>query len=107
METLKKYQQIVIDFLEEYARIRYANGPELEQQVLADRERNHFQLVSVGWHQGRFVHEVVFHFDIKEGKVFIQQNWSDLRLVNELTARGISSSDIVVGSMPALAPTPA
>lgn len=104
METLKKYQQILIDFLEEYARIGYANGPELEQQVIADRERNHFQLVSIGWHKGRFVHEVVFHFDIKEGKIFIQQNWSDLRLAKELTARGIAPDDILVGSTPAVAP---
>jgi len=102
METLK--QQIVIDFLEEYARIRYANGPELEQQVIADRERNHFQLVSVGWHEGRFIHEVVFHLDIKGGKIFIQQNWSDLRLVNELTARGVAPEDIALGSRPLVAP---
>ncbi|MCY7351193.1 MAG: XisI protein [Cytophagaceae bacterium] len=104
METLKKYQQILIDFLEEYASIQYVNAPEPEQQVIADLQRNHFQLVSMGWHKGRFVHDVVFHFDIKDGKIFIRQNWSDLRLAKELTTRGVAPPDIVVGSTPAAVP---
>jgi hypothetical protein len=105
MEPLKKYQQILVHFLEECALVRYANGPELEQQVIADYERNHFQLATVGWHKGRFIHEVVFHFDLKDGKVFIQQNWTDLRVADELKARGIAPTDIVVGPARALAAT--
>lgn len=40
------YQQILIDFLEEYARVRYANGPELDQQAIAGCDRNQLKLVS-------------------------------------------------------------
>lgn len=97
METLTPYQTILIDFLEEYARISYVNAPGLEQQVIADTQRNHFELVSIGWHKGRFVHEVVFHFDIKDSKIWIQQNQTDIRVSRELIARGVSAQDIVVG----------
>lgn len=97
MEALATYQTIIIDFLEEYATISYANAPGIEQQVIADTQRNHFELVSIGWHKGRFVHEVVFHFDIKGSKIWIQQNETDIRVSKELIARGVNANDIVVG----------
>jgi hypothetical protein len=97
METLTVYQAILIEFLEEYAQISYANAPGIEQQVIADTRRNHFELVSIGWHKGRFVHEVVFHFDIKDDKIWIQQNETDIRVSKELIARGVKADDIVIG----------
>ncbi|MCU0340812.1 MAG: XisI protein [Spirosomaceae bacterium] len=97
METLVKYQKILVSFLEEYAQISYANAPNLEQQVIADITRNHFELVSIGWHKGQFVHDVVFHFDIKDNKVWIQQNWTDLKLTKILIQKGIDPADIVIG----------
>jgi broad-specificity NMP kinase len=103
MEKIKKYQQILTDFLEEYSKVSYANAPELEQQVIADTKRNHYELVNVGWHKGQFVHDVVFHFDIKNNKVVILQNWTDIKLKNELVSRGVNSEDIVVGFVPAYA----
>lgn len=97
METLEKYQNIVIDFLEEYAKISYANAPELEQQVIADTKRNHFELVSIGWHKGQFVHDLAFHFDIKDNKIWIQQNWTDIKVSKELIDRGANPADIIIG----------
>ncbi len=103
MEKLKKYQQVLLSFLEEYAAINYANAPHLEQQVLADLTRNHFQLVNIGWHKKQFVYDVVFHFDVKDDMVWIQQNWTDIKLTDELTRRGIAPSDIAVGFLSVLA----
>ncbi len=103
MEDLATYQNIVIGFLEDYAKISYANAPALEQQVIADTQRNHFELVSIGWHKGRFVHEVVFHFDIKGNQIWIQQNGTDIKVSKELVARGVQAQDIVIGFTPVLA----
>ena len=97
MEKLEKYKKIVIDFLEEYAQINYANAPNLEQQVIADATRNHFELVSIGWHKGQFIHEVVFHFDIKDNKIWIQQNWTDIKPSKTLIEKGVHPNDIVIG----------
>jgi XisI protein len=103
MEKIAKYQQILTEFLEEYGKVSYANAPLLEQQVIVDTQRNHFELVSVGWQKGRFVHDVVFHFDIKEDKIWIIQNWTDIKVSKELMRRGVESSDIVIGFVPAYA----
>lgn len=103
MEKIEKYQQILTDFLEEYSKISYANAPALEQQVIIDTKRNHFELVSLGWNKGQFVHDVVFHFDIKENKIWILQNWTDIKLSRELVNRGIEANDIVIGFVPSMA----
>jgi hypothetical protein len=89
MEKVKTYQKILLSFLEDYSKITYANAPNLEQQILVDTKRNHFQLVSVGWQKGKFIYDVVFPFDIKNGQIWIQQNWTDLKLRQELVDRGV------------------
>ena len=100
MEKVKTYQKILLSFLEDYSKITYANAPNLEQQILVDTKRNHFQLVSIGWQKSKFIYDVVFHFDIKNGQVWIQQNWTDVKLRQELVERGVENKDIFVGFSP-------
>ena len=100
MVKIKKYQKIVLAILQEYAAIQYTNAPELEQQVIADTARNHFQLVSVGWYRQRFTHDTLFHIDIKNNKIWIQQNETEVMIADELISRGAKKEDIVLGFVP-------
>ena len=64
-----RYADIVLAFLREYAEEMYGQDPSpLEVQVIADRAGHHYQLLRVGWANGRFVFSIRFHFDVKEGK---------------------------------------
>ena len=101
MDRTKKYQQVIIGLLEEYSSIQPSYPTGLRDEVVADTVRNHFQLVSLGWEGPRFVYEVVFHLDILDGKVWIQQNNSEADLIAELVERGVPKSDVVVGFQPA------
>lgn len=100
MDKIKKYQDIITQYLEEYAAIPYSKSPGIEKQVIADRQRNHFQLVSIGWDKSSFEHATILHFDIKDGKVWIQQNWTELPVADDLIERGVDKSDIVLGFLP-------
>ncbi len=40
------------------------------------------------------------HFDIKEEKVWIQCNWTELDVAEELMAKGVERNDIVLGFIP-------
>jgi XisI protein len=100
MDKLKKYQDLIVGYLEQYAAVPYANAPELEKVVIADRERNHFQLVSTGWVKGIFSFDVLMHFAIKNDKIWILQNWTEEELGDELMKGGVPSSDIVLGFVP-------
>jgi hypothetical protein len=95
MEKVKKYQTILTSLLEEYA--DYFNEPNIEAQVLCDYQRNHFQLLKTGWDNGKRYYYCIFHFDIKNEKIWLQENNSDIRIALELEAQGVPKSDIVLG----------
>ena len=99
---IETYQEILIALLNEEATSIPVNVQHIENEVLADRERNHFQLASTGWEDDiKFFFDVVFHFDIKpDGKIWIQVNRTDVDIAAELVARGIEKSDIVIGFQP-------
>jgi hypothetical protein len=40
---------------------------------------------------------VIFHFDIKDGKVWVQENRTDILIAQQLSESGIPKSDIVLG----------
>jgi hypothetical protein len=70
---------------------------------LVDTKNNHFQVVTLGWDKNSFVYSPVLHFDIKNDKIWIQQNWTDILLDDELIKRGVDKNDIVLGFLPVYA----
>ncbi|MEZ4825484.1 MAG: XisI protein [Bacteroidia bacterium] len=100
MDKLIQYQNAIISLIEDYAAIKPANMPDVTHEILADRDRNHFALVRLGWNKEKFVYHCVMHFDIIEGKVWLQQNWTDQNLAEELIEKGVAREDIILGFLP-------
>ena len=69
----------------------------LEAKVIVDREGGHYQLLNMGWRKNDYQFYVIFHFDIKDGKVWLQENRTDVLIAKELVEKGISQNDIVLG----------
>ena len=90
---------LIIDYLTELGQSYTDNSQtELEYQVLADTSRGHFQLTRVGWLERKFYFLVLLHLDVRaDGKVWVQQNNTEIQLGEELEKKGISPMDIVVG----------
>jgi hypothetical protein len=98
MDKTVKYQEIIIATLKEYGAIKPTTN--IRKEVIIDREHNHFQLLSVGWHNGKFTYTISFHFDLIDEKIWIQQNNTDVLIADELIERGVNASDIVLGFLP-------
>ncbi|GAB3888679.1 XisI protein [Spirosoma agri] len=92
------YRNIVIELLESYARIPSvsADSNELEEQLILDTQRDHYQILAIGWENGRRVYYPVFHVDIRDNKIWVQEDATDFDLVGELERRGVAKSDIVL-----------
>ncbi len=100
MDKIKKYQDLIIAYLQDYAKIKSANQLDVESYVIADRENNHFQLLRVGWEGELYIFTVVFHFDIKDGKIWFQCNITERDVVDEFMEQGVPPEDIVLGFQP-------
>lgn len=100
MDKISHYQQVILELLGEYAAIKKTLTPGVKSQLLVDRDNHHYQLLSIGWHNNRFIYTIAFHFDIIDGKVWIQQNNTDVLIADELEAKGVAKLDIVLGFVP-------
>lgn len=93
---LKKYEKAILSILNEYAKIKYVNV-EGGNQLIADKENHRYQLVTIGWKKNVFVHDCPMHFDIIDGKIWVQQNMTEWEVGDMLEEQGVPKSDIVVG----------
>ena len=101
MDKLKKYRDIIIQFLNHYN--KETNGSAstpIERRILIDRENNSFQLLSTGWYESHYIFGPIFHFDIINGKIWMQCNNTEWEVVDELMAAGVDRQDIVLGFIP-------
>ncbi len=86
-----------MDILNEYSTVKPINLPDVENQLIFDEERGHYQLFRVGFEEQRRVHYCVFHFDLKEGKIWVQEDTTDIPIVQRLLDAGIPREEIVLG----------
>ncbi|MDY7015648.1 MAG: XisI protein [Cyanobacteriota bacterium] len=96
MDKLQFYRQLIQEILTKHAQIS-SNKGEVEAELIFDSERDHYQLAYVGWDGDRRVFGPVMHFDIKDGKIWIQYNGTEERVGETLTQLGVPPSDIVIG----------
>ncbi|MBL7795702.1 MAG: XisI protein [Saprospiraceae bacterium] len=97
VNRLENYERIIVDTLNEYAEMFNQQRDGLEAKVIVDREGGHYQLLNSGWRNKEYQFYVVFHFDIKDGKVWVQENRTDILIAKELSEKGIPKNDIVLG----------
>lgn len=96
MATVEKLRRSVHQLMKTYADRRVTNA-DIETQFLADKENDHYQLVNVGWENGRRIYGCVLHIDIKGDKVWIQHNNTENYVAEELVDLGVPKENIVLG----------
>ncbi len=100
-QQIDRYQALVIDFLSEQ-QDPATTTEEYRRLMLADKEHRHYQLIATGWASpSQYVDAILIHLAIKPtGKVWLLENSTDLHVAEELVARGINKTDIVLAFHP-------
>lgn len=92
LETYRNYIQEILETVGSYKSI----PEEIESQVIIDRAHDHYLLVNVGWKDQKRTYGNSIHIDIKEGKIWIQRDMTDLRIAEQLLGKGVPKEDIVL-----------
>jgi XisI protein len=95
MDKLNHYRESISKFLSKYVDVWQEEG--VETQLIIDSERDHYLLLRVGWEKEQRINYAVFQFDIKDEKIWIQENNTDVEVDKELEEMGISKKEMVVG----------
>jgi XisI protein len=96
MDRIDEYRQYIQQLLSEYATHPSLN-PTLERQFIGDTQHDRYLVVNLGWSGVRRIYGSSIHVDIKDGKIWIQHNLTELDIAEELLERGVPREDIVLG----------
>ena len=96
MDKLQDYRKIIVNLLQEQAH-PYSFSDDVDTEIICDLEHDHHQLTYIGWDQEERIFSLILHLDIKDGKIWIQHNGTELSIAKILTEQGVPASDIVIG----------
>ena len=74
--------------------------PGVETLLLENDTRDAFLLIRLGWHERSRVNNTVIFTRIRDSKVWIEQDSTDLPFADELLRAGIPGEDIVLAFQP-------
>ena len=95
MDKVAQYRQYIQYLLTEYAQASPADN-EIETELIFDKERDHYQVVYTGWKNRQPMYGCVLHLDIKNDKIWIQHDGTEIGMANELVKLGVPKEDIVL-----------
>lgn len=95
MDKLERYRNYIEEIIKQYGNYRPSYG-EIEVQLIFDREHDHYQLVNVGWDGNERIRGCLIHIDLKNEKIWIQHDGTEIGIANELVALGVPKEDIVL-----------
>ena len=99
MDQIEHYRTVIKELLQEVA--GYVPSTEsVRTELLFDDERGHYQLCVVGWEGTKRVHNIMMHFDLIDGKIWVQENATDIDLEHHFFQAGVLFEHIMPGMVP-------
>lgn len=98
MATLNEYRKHIQNLLTQQAKQVW--DERIQAETIFDTERDRYQLVYVGWRGSKRVYGTVLHLDIIDGKIWVQQDGTEVGIANQLVELGVPKTDIVLGFDP-------
>ena len=101
MDRLSLYREAIKKLLSSYqANDKQRGEDEWDSQLIFDEVRDRYLWLDLGWEGSKRIYHPIMHFDIKDGRVWIQQNITDQDPAEDLIELGVERSDIILGLQP-------
>lgn len=94
MEKVDLYRRYIKEVIRRHSRPSAYGDAEI--QNIFDTDHDHYQLVHAGWFKKQRQYGCIMHLDIKDGKIWIQHDGTEIGVANELVELGVPKSDIVL-----------
>ncbi|MBD2328804.1 element excision factor XisI family protein [Alkalinema sp. FACHB-956] len=101
MDRVNEYrtiiQRVMADYYQLYSR---SKNPDLETLLLCDGSQDQYLLMRLGWEGDRRVNRNVIHLRLRDGKVWVEEDWTEQGVATDLLAAGVEREAIVLGFQP-------
>jgi hypothetical protein len=96
--AIEQYRQHIRHLLSERQKLASMSRKyeEYEVQTIFDEQQDHYQLLYVGWRGNKRDFGCILHLDIKDGKIWIQHDGTEVGIANQLVEMGVPKQDIIL-----------
>ncbi|MDJ0619532.1 MAG: XisI protein [Calothrix sp. MO_192.B10] len=101
-EKLEKYRRVIQKILTEYYEMTVAQTPtsaeiEASDRIAFDEKHDQYLWFRFGWQEKQRIQHIIMYLCIKNGKIWVEEDATNLCVVDDLLAAGIPQTDIVLG----------
>jgi len=96
MDRLKHHRKIVQEVLTDYHQLNEKSGSTTESALAFDEVHDQYLLLLMGWQKDERIKSVMIHIRLKDNKIWIEEDWTEDGIANELVAAGVPKTDIVL-----------
>ena len=101
MDRMSRYWDLLVPLMREHDRLSRLNPqPGVESVLLVDEAGRQARLLDIGWRDRKRVHDTYLYVRIKDGKVWVEEDWTEEGIANELVRAGVPKEDIVLAFHP-------
>ncbi|WP_407885804.1 XisI protein [Scytonema sp. NUACC26] len=102
MDKLEQYRNIIKKILTEYyemtnTQVTKIREVEVSERLAFDEKRDQYIWFRFGWDDKKQIQTIIIYLCIKNGKVWVEEDATNLCVVDDLLSAGIPQSDIVLG----------
>jgi XisI protein len=96
MDQLINYQKIIRQLLERYATFVQPNQTEHLIQLVTDDEHSQYLLINNGWINNRRNYGCFLHLSLRNHKIYVEFDGTEVGFTTYLLEAGVPPSDIVL-----------
>ena len=89
MDQIIKFWEIIRSELEKEAKHVYKNQPGLSNELVISDSGKHLLLITSGWHNRKYNYILVYHFELKDDKIWLSANNTDEDVITKFSKLGI------------------
>lgn len=92
----RRYRNIIPEVLQEI--VERSQTETVRTVPVFDEIHHQYQVLDIGWDKsGNRIFQPIIHLELLNGKIWIQENATDIDLAKVLLERGVEALDIVLG----------
>ena len=97
MDKVVDYSGLIKKLLQNYTELacRYP-VEQLETHAIFDDEHQRYMVLDIGWSDKDRLHKPTLYVRLHQGKIWIEEDWTEDGIATELLAAGVPKEDIVL-----------
>ncbi|AFZ58105.1 XisI protein [Anabaena cylindrica FACHB-243] len=97
MDKLTEYSQLIKRILTEYVELCQRHPQkDIETFLIVDEEKRNYIWMNLGWQNGERITGMTVYVRLRDGKFWIEEDWTENGIATDLVEAGVPKEDIVL-----------